>query len=172
MGKVCIGDEGGCHGCHGGHRQRQNVRKQVTDGSQAIDNASLSCGVAPRFCVSSSTTAFVLISPSSTLPIMVATEPNISHPKESIRETAEGALHVKMHQARWCITQKNAPVDNAPLPSQQSPTLGAHAHAHHHPCPWVLVGMGSILLFMGEHGLKQSILKGVIDRALIQCFRG
>ena len=33
----------------------------------------------------------------------------------------------------------------------QSPTLGAHTHAHGF---WV--GMGSILLFMGEHGLKQS----------------
>ena len=67
----------------------------------------------------------------------------------------------------------------------QSPTLGAHAHAHahHRPCPWVLGGHGcditvhgwtwvgiaailmgvdSILLFMREHGLKQSILEGVI----------
>ena len=36
----------------------------------------------------------------------------------------------------------------------QSPTLGAHIHAH-----GFRVGMGSILLFMGEHGLKQSILE-------------
>jgi hypothetical protein len=32
----------------------------------------------------------------------------------------------------------------------QSPTSGARTHAH--PCPWVLGGMGAMLLFVGGHG--------------------
>ena len=44
-----------------------------------------------------------------------------------------------------------------------SPTLDTHTHAHAH---------GAILLFMGEHGLKQSILEGVIEWTLIQFFQG
>ena len=44
------------------------------------------------------------------------------------------------------------------------------AWVQYYYCSWV--GMGSILLFMSEHGLKHSILEGVIEGALIQCFRG
>ena len=42
--------------------------------------------------------------------------------------------------------------------TNQSPTLGADTHAHGF---WV--GIGSVLVLMGEHGLKQSILERVIE---------